>query len=90
MDPLVWWKSVMDTPFALLCPIARMVLAIPATSAAVERAFSNVAYVVDNRPRLSAARAEMFCAIRSYLMSDDFVLDKFLDSIAKMSLSAHQ
>lgn len=85
--PLAWWKAkmpdFMKAPMspAVLAPLARMMLAIPATSAAVERAFSNVAYVVDDKDRLRDDHAQDLSLVRSFLRREKFNLDLFLQQL---------
>lgn len=93
-DPLLWWKAKMPdfakAPMspAMLAPLARMMLAIPATSAAVERAFSNVAYIVDDKARLRDDHAQDLSLVRSFLRREQFKLEEFLEQLPKPEPSA--
>jgi hypothetical protein len=90
-DVLAWWKkhAAQYETMKILAPLARMMLAIPASSASVERAFSNVSYACDGRNGLSAVRAEQYSVIREYLRSDDFdeeVLHSLKADLAAMKI----
>ena len=67
-DPLVWWPQQKD--LSLLFPLAKMLFAIPASSADNERSFSSASFTLDyrrTRLELAAFRAEH--RIRRFIVS---------------------
>lgn len=59
-SPADWWRVIGSKSFALLAPMARMLLAIPATSAPSESTFSRASFDDrDNRSRLGAQTLRM-------------------------------
>ena len=66
-DPLLWWKKNQDV-FPSLAKLARIYLAIPATSAPTERIFSRASLVINRlRSRLTPANARMAIFLKSNL-----------------------
>lgn len=64
-----WWKDLPPTSqHAFLAPLARMYLAIPATSASAEPAFSSAGFLLDGRERLTTEHLEMQLIIRDKLI----------------------
>ena len=71
-DPLTWWNGN-QIPFPRLSIMARDILAIPATSASSERAFSGGRLVMPfNRTRLDSKTMTALLCLRNWL-SDDAV-----------------
>lgn len=65
----LWWKDLPPTSqHAFLAPLARMYLAIPATSASAESAFSSTGFLLDGRERLTTEHLEMQLVIRDKLI----------------------
>lgn len=76
-DPMAFWKanqSVMPS----LCTVARIVLAVPATSAAPERTFSRAGNLSRRRGRLSGVRLSQITVI-------SYFLNQLVHSEAKLS-----
>ena len=66
-DPLLWWRKNQDV-FPVLAKLARIYLAIPATSAPTERIFSRASLVINHlRSRLTPANAGMAIFLKSNL-----------------------
>ena len=66
-DPLLWWKKNQDV-FPILAKLARIYLAIPATSAPTERIFSRASLVISKlRNRLTPANAGMVIFLKTNL-----------------------
>ena len=66
-DPLLWWKKNEEV-FPILAKLARIYLAIPATSAPTERIFSKASLVINRlRSRLTPANAGMAIFLKSNL-----------------------
>ena len=66
-DPLSWWKTN-EIRFPTLAKVARIYLAIPATSAPSERIFSKAKLVIDDlRSRLDPADASMMIFMKPNL-----------------------
>ena len=70
-DPLSWWKqhTTAGSTLAVLAPLARMYLAIPASSADLERSFSSTGFILEGRSRLLVRNLETQAVIRDYLVS---------------------
>jgi hypothetical protein len=66
-DPVAFWKEVKGSAECLK-PLARMMLAIPASSASVERAFSSAGILTDGRERLVPETLEQLAIIRDLLL----------------------
>jgi hypothetical protein len=64
-DPLKFWQDY--KPGNVILPIVQMVLAIPASSAAVERGFSNSGFLLLGRENLSLDHVEQLSVVRNYL-----------------------
>ena len=76
-DPLRWWQQHGGGAMAVLCPVARMYLAIPASTADVERSWSSAAFLSTGRARLLPKNLERQMVIRDWLLdcareSEDF------------------
>ena len=71
-NPLVWWKEIEEQGagrgLGLLLPVARMYLAIPASSADVERTFSSAGFLLDGRWHILPRNLEMQVIIRDWLL----------------------
>ena len=66
-DPLAWWKTN-EIRFPTLAKLARVYLAIPATSAPSERVFSKAGQVIGQlRSKLSPSTASMIIFMKSNL-----------------------
>ena len=66
-DPLAWWKTN-EIRFPTLAKLARVYLAIPATSAPSERVCSKTGQVIDQlRSNLSPSTASMIIFLKSNL-----------------------
>jgi len=64
-----WWKELPATSqHVFLHPLARMYLAIPATSASAESAFSSTGFLLEGRERLTTEHLEMQMIIRDKLI----------------------
>ena len=67
-DPLVWWPS--HSELSILFPVAKMLLAIPASTAEDERSFSSAGFTLDRkRGRLDMDNFRREHRIRQYLTS---------------------
>jgi hypothetical protein len=64
VDPLQWWASQLN--LAILHPLAQMLLAIPATSANVERLFSSTGFLNSGRAALHGSTLEKLATIRHF------------------------
>jgi hypothetical protein len=70
VDPLAWWRKH-EKEFPLLSRLARKYLAIPATSASVERLFSTAGYFAGNRrSKLQPAILDDLLVLRSWLTKE--------------------
>ena len=69
-DPLVWWKTH-GPSFPTLSKLARILLAIPATSAPSERVFSKASLVINKlRAGMDPKNAGMVIFLKDYLTSE--------------------
>ena len=70
--PLKWWKEKADL-FPFLAPLARDLLGIPGSSAALERSFSHAKRAVNpRRPRLAPRRACQIIFCHENIIRDVF------------------
>ena len=83
-DPLVWWK-VKARKFPYVWAVAREYLAIPATSAPSERAFSTAGNVVSvRRCSLKSERVREICLLKdNQEMVDEIVQQRYLDGLER-------
>lgn len=67
IDPLGYWKMLVENGRCTsVAHLARIVLSVPATSAASEREFSNSgSFTTANRSKLSVDKVEMITVVRS-------------------------
>lgn len=69
VDPLEWWPK--QAHLGSLFPLARMLLAIPATSADDERVFSSAGFILNQRrTRLDIENFRKEHRLRTFLMAD--------------------
>lgn len=72
ISPLAWWAEN-SKDRTLFQKVARVLLAIPASTAENERVFSSSAFVLEGRENLSECRLAMECIIRHYAaQQEDF------------------
>src|SRR5271154_1541343 len=79
--PLEWWHRHLASPqfggtLHLLAPLARMYLALPASSADLERSFSSAGFILEGRHRLLVRNLEAQVVIRDYLLELERTLDE--------------
>jgi hypothetical protein len=70
-SPLLWWQERIQQSghtLALLGPVARMYLALPGSSADLERSFSSAGFILEGRFRLLPRNLEAQAVIRDYLL----------------------
>ncbi len=81
-NPLVWWKKYATFPY--LAQVVRRYLAIPATSAPVERLFSVVGQVVTaTRNRLHPETVTLLVFLHEALpLHRDMKFQRFLDTMS--------
>jgi len=66
-SPLQWWKTN-NVRYPVLAKMAKDYLAIPASSASSERAFSKAGLLItDRRGRLSSSSVTACCLVQSWL-----------------------
>ena len=65
-NALTWWRG--RGAIAVLCPLARMYLAIPASTADVERTWSSAQYLSVSRHRLLPMNLERQMVIRDWIL----------------------
>jgi hypothetical protein len=69
VNPIQWWKS--QHHFSALYPLVKLLLCIPASNAAAERAFSSAGFLSSGREQLSIENLERYAMIRHYLLKDE-------------------
>jgi hypothetical protein len=69
-DPLKFWEEY--KPGHVLLPIVQMVLSVPASSAAVERGFSNSGFLMSGRENLTLDHVEQLAVVCNYLQSHQY------------------
>lgn len=67
-DALQWWSEQGRGAIAILCPVARMYLAIPCSTADVERSWSSAAFLSVGRARLLPKNLERQMVIRDWIL----------------------
>ena len=80
IDPLEWWKeragsSCASAQWAQLGNVARVVLAAPATSAAIERCFKSLSFIEEGRQNLSSGRLFQQAIIRNSILNGKYDLE---------------
>ena len=84
-DPLAWWKTN-STRFPVLSKLARMWLAIPATSAPSERIFSLAGRVLTKeRNRLGNVKASKIMFVNSVLVKKQKAYDEHVKMLKKQT-----
>ncbi len=73
VSPLEYWSVYSDG--APLLPLVQMILAIPASSAAVERGFSSTGFIMNGRDTLSLDHVEQMAVVRNYINGPDYNFD---------------
>lgn len=81
---LTFWQERQS--FAILHPLARQLLSLVASSAAVERAFSGTAFITDGRDTLGVASLEKQALIRDYMLQPDYELSILQKAISQVKL----
>jgi hAT family C-terminal dimerisation region len=76
-DPLEFWKRIEQSYYPLLAPLARLLFAIPPSSASNERDFSNSGNINSGRERLTADHLEQLSICRSYFQAENFIHEIF-------------
>ena len=66
-NPLDFWSQNCER-LGFLLPLVRTILAIPASSASVERNFSNASFITDGRDNLAAETVERLSIIRHHVV----------------------
>lgn len=66
-EPLSWWPS--QSVLSVLFPLAKMLFAIPASSADNERAFSSASYTLGRRTRIDIANFRSEHRLRRFLVA---------------------
>ena len=75
-DPLAWWK-INEIRFPTLAKLARIHLAIPATSAPSERVISKAGLIIDRlRSRLSPEVASMIIFMKANIASYELAMEE--------------
>lgn len=67
-DPFYWWQDQGLGAILVLCPLARMYLAIPASTADVERTWSSAQYLSVSRHSLLPKNLERQMVIRDWIL----------------------
>jgi hypothetical protein len=74
-DPLLWWKTVGSAKYQYVEPIARKYFSALASSAQIERTFSNAKFWCrDERGRISDDMLELLTILHSIISQPDFDL----------------
>lgn len=79
-DPLMWWRTIGSTKYPYVEPIARKYFSALASSAQIERTFSNAKFWCrDERGRVSDDMLELLTILHSIISQPDFDLARVFE-----------
>jgi hypothetical protein len=81
VEPLEFWKHYSHGH--LLLPLAQMILAIPASSASVERGFSSTGFIMEGRPLINLQHVQQMAVVRHYVNRPEYNFDDLCTELAE-------
>ena len=86
IDPLEWWReragrSCASAQWAQFGNVARVFLAAPATSAAIERCFKSLSFIEEGRQNLSSGRLFQQAIIRNSILNGKYDLEAAVSAL---------